>query len=309
VATLGSGDVSLQLPIFEIEFIGQNKFLSGLAPDVRARGTLLMIFIICLLEVQVAFTQEVNWVVVEGKAGKIASNLEKTRRQAIENADKKAVAKALVPGISVEALLVNLRLRGSLLGGIPYGVVVSREILKEGPVQSADNSESFYRVWMRAAVIQKIGGEDSSFDLDATLNQSVFKDGDEMKIQIRSTQSCHLSVYNILEGEKIIQLLPNSLSDQTFLKAFEVYTFPSKDDRKKGLRLKVHLPKNKKAVTESIYILALPYPFKLRPSDIPEGIFGVFDGQTAFMKDLIGEVVNIPSGSRAEALIQYDIYK
>ena len=193
-----------------------------------------MIFILCLLEAQVAFTQEVNWVVVEGKARLIESDLEKTRRQAIKNADKKAVAEALVPSISVEALLVNLRLSGSILGGIPYGVVVSREILKEGPVESAEKSESLYHVWMKAAVLQKTGVEDLSFDIDATMNQSVFKDGDEMEIRIRSTKSCHLSIYNILEGEKIIQLLPNSLSDQTFLKAFEDYSFPTKKDRKKG---------------------------------------------------------------------------
>jgi hypothetical protein len=42
---------------------------------------------------------------------------------------------------------------------------------------------------------------------------------------------------------------------------------------------------------------------------VQEGIFGVFNGKTIFMKDLIREVVGIPLKNRAEALMQYEIRK
>ena len=35
----------------------------------------------------------------------------------------------------------------------------------------------------------------------------------------------------------------------------------------------------------------------------------MFNGQTVFLKDLIREVIGIPLGSRAEAMMQYEIRK
>jgi len=71
----------------------------------------------------------------------------------------------------------------------------------------------------------------------------------------------------------------------------------------------VHLPENKQRVTESIYILALLQPLELKSIRAQEGIFGVFDGNTAFMRDLIREVASIPLAGRAEAFMQYEIRK
>jgi hypothetical protein len=50
-------------------------------------------------------------------------------------------------------------------------------------------------------------------------------------------------------------------------------------------------------------------PFELKSIKVQEGIFGVFNGKTIFMKDLIREVVGIPLKNRAEALMQYEIRK
>lgn len=71
----------------------------------------------------------------------------------------------------------------------------------------------------------------------------------------------------------------------------------------------MHLPQNKTTTTESIYILALTRPFEMKSIQVQEGIFGMFNGQTIFMNDLIREVVSIPLGSRAEVLMQYEIRK
>jgi hypothetical protein len=257
--------------------------------------------------------QEVIWVTVEGTSSLVAGNREKARIQAIEVAERNAVAAALTPRITLETLVVNLRLAGSIVGTIPYGKVVSKEIVEEGPVKPTKKDSATpdlrYRVRIKAGVVQESGSADSSFYLDAAINQSVFKDGDELEIHIRSTRDAYLAIFNILEDNKVIRLLPNYLTPKSFLKADENYTFPGKEDRQKGLRLRLHLPENREMVTEGIYILALPHPFEPTAMDVQEGIFGVFNGQTAFMQDLIGEVVGIPLKSRAEALLQYEIRK
>lgn len=277
------------------------------------RSGLLLLFFIGLIWFRPASARDVAWVTVEGKATVLGSNREKARGLAIRDAERNAVAQALASEITVETLLVNLRLSGSIMGAIPYGKIVQKKILDEGLIQStgedtADQGE-VYLVRMKAGVMRVAEGADPSFYIDAGINQSVFKDGDTLEIHIRSTRNCYLSIFNILEDQKIIQLFPNSLTGNNYLPADKNYAFPDSVDHKKGLNLRVHLPDNKETVTESIYILAVSQPLNLKSVHAQEAIFGVFNGQTAFMKDLIREVVNIPFASRAEDFMQYEIRK
>jgi hypothetical protein len=273
----------------------------------------LLIVLIGLAGVRSPLAQDPIWVTVEGTALVKSGDTKKARDQAVEIAERKAVAEALASGISVETLLVNLRLSGTIVGAIPFGKVVEKQILEEGPVNAQDGKsgsrDSLYRVCIKAGVMRETDGGDPSFNLDAAINQHVFKDGDELQISIRSTKACYFAIFNILEDNKIIRLLPNYLSRKNHLETGEEYVFPGTKDRKKGLKLLVHLPEKKDKVTESVYILALDHPFELKSIKVQEGIFGVFNGRTAFMTDLIREVVGIPLKNRAEALMQYEIRK
>lgn len=286
--------------------------IAGLRKCHRCSGLLMLLFI-GLIWIRPASARDVVWVTVDGKATVTGGNREKARGLAIQDAERNAVARALASEITVETLLVNLRLSGSIMGAIPYGKTVQKKILDEGFIQStgedAADQGDVYRVRMKAGVMRVTEGADPSFNLSAGINQSVFKDGDTLEIHIRSTRNCYLSIFNILEDQKIIQLHPNSLTGNNYLPADKNYTFPGSEDHKKGLDLRVHLPDNKESVTESIYILAVSQPLNLKSVHAQEAIFGVFNGQTAFMQDLIREVVNIPFASRAEDFMQYEIRK
>jgi hypothetical protein len=268
---------------------------------------------IALMEAHALSAQDVVQVTVEATAPLAAGDPTHARKQALETAERKAVAEALAPQITVETLLVNLRLAGTIAGAIPYGRIVTKQILEEGPVETQKGASigqnPLYRVRISAGVVEETSGEDPSFHLDAALNQSIFKDGDELEIHVRATKDCYFTMFNIVEGDKIIRLLPNDLSKKNFLPADTHITFPGTDERRHGLRLQAYLPKHKQSTTESIYILALPHPFELGSIKTQEGIFGVYDGHTAFLKDLIREVVNIPLADRAETLLQYKIRK
>jgi hypothetical protein len=273
----------------------------------------LPIILFSLICIEMLSAQNGIWVTVEGTAPMITGNTKKARKQAIAAAQRSAIAKALTTDISIESLLVNLRLSGGFAEAIPYGRVVTMEILEEGPLQSTNGNtayqEMFYRVRIKACVVRETAGKDSSFNLDATINQSVFKEGDELEIKIRSTKDCYIAIYNILEDSKIIRLYPNYLSSKNFLAAGVDLVFPGSRNSNKGLKLLLHLPKNKEKVTESIYILALTHPFKSNALEVQEGIYGVYNGHTVLMKDLIREVASIPLGNRAEVLMQYEIRK
>jgi len=260
-----------------------------------------------------AWAQDVAWVEAEGMATVIDEDKEKARQAAIEVAERNAVAEALAQGITVDTLIVNLRLSGTILGVIPHGKVISREILDEGLVapveENTDGAKARYRVRIKAGVAQEIGAENSSFSIDAATNKTIYNDGDELEIRVRSSRDCYIAIFNLLEDDKVTRLLPNYLSGTTFVAADKQFVFPSRSDHKKGVRLRVHLPENVVRITESIYILALPDPVKLDYINAQEGFFGEFDGQTAFIQDVIGAVVSIPMENRAEAFIQYTIQK
>lgn len=272
-----------------------------------------MLILIGLPSNQAALAQDLIWVTVEAKAPVVAGDTKKARQQAIMAAERQAVVDALAKGITVETLLINLRLSGNVVGAIPYGKVAQKKILEQEFIKTSGSGSSkqgrSFRLRMKAGVASRTGAEDSAFHLNAAINQSVFKDGDELEIYLRSTKDCYFAIFNILENQKVIRLLPNYLTRINFISANKNFAFPNSKDRKKGFELILHLPKNKTTTTESIYILALMRPFELTSIKAQEGIFGAFNGQTAFMKDLIREVVGIPLESRAEALMQYEIRK
>jgi hypothetical protein len=272
-----------------------------------------VVILIGLLGGRAALARELIWVTAEATAPVVSGDSKKARQQAILAAERQAVAEALAKGISVETLLVNLRLSGSIVGAIPHGKVVEKKILEERLVKAAGgdagNPKQLFRVRIKAGVARDAVNEEPSFHLETAINRSVFKEGDEMQIRIQSTKDCYFAIFNILENQKVIRLLPNYLSRKNFLSTNEKFIFPGSKDRKKGINLIVHLPDKKTTTTESIYILALPRPFELKSIKVQEGIFGVFDGKTVFMKDLIREVVGIPLKNRAEALMQYEIRK
>jgi hypothetical protein len=275
---------------------------------------IVSIFILqCALFVSFLAAQEVTWVTVEGIAPAENISKEEARNRAIENAKQVALDEVIGSNISVETLVVNLRLSGSILGAIPYGKVIGKKILEEGlkeiKKEGSDKPALQYRVKMKAGVAEETIGSDPEFMLDASLNRINFKNGDEMEIHLKPTKECYFSVYNILEDEKILRLIPNRLKEKNFLKANETFSFPDDRDRSRGIKLKVHTPEGKDAVTESIYIVAFKQPVDLQSEKIQEGIFGIYDGQSAFMKDLIKVIVGIPLSERAEQLIQYQIRK
>ena len=257
--------------------------------------------------------RDVQWVIVEGRATMGDTSKEEARNRAIEDAMHKAVEQVVGINISLETILVNLRLSGSIVGVIPYGRVVDKVVIEEGVEPILQKGEAVpslkYRVRMKAGVAEETTGADPYFRLDASLNRSSFKDGDEMLITIKPTKDCYVSVFIILEDEKVLRLIPSRLKEDNFLKANQTFSFPDDDDKIKGIKLRVHMPEKKDAVTETIYILALEQPLKSNADGFQEGIYGIYKGETAFMKDLIKEIVAIPLGKRAEKLMQYQIRK
>ena len=273
----------------------------------------LVVFLTAGLLVRLAVAQDdVTWVTVEGKAAMEQVSKEEARKRAVEDALQRAREKIAGDSISVESLAVNFKLSGGIAASIPYIKVVDKTVLEEGvsnaPKGGASRSETMYRVLLKAGVVEERTGIDPAFQLESSLNRTTFSEGDEMQLRIKSTKDCHVSVFTLMEDGKVLRLLPNRFRSTLFLKAGENFVFPSEKDKKNGVKLVVHLPDNN-AGNEALYVLALNRPFSYNADRFQEGIYGVYDGNTAFMNDLVREIIGIPLKDRAEKLIQYQIKK
>jgi len=273
---------------------------------------LAVVIVFLMLPGLTAANQDIAWVMVEAAAPIVGNNVEQAREAAIEIAEWKAIEEAVVVNISMETLLVNLKLSGSMVGAIPYAEIVESEIIEENDGGQSGNqatSSPMYRIKMKAGVVEKFEGHDPSFQIEAALNRTNFSNGQEMEISLKTTKECFYCIFILLEDQKVLKLIPNQYRTNNFLESNKAYTIPDAGDREKGIVLKVYTPPDKIVAKEAVYVLALQQPFDFDNADIQEGVFGIYNGQTAFIEDLIRQIVGIPLGDRAEQLIQYQISK
>jgi hypothetical protein len=254
---------------------------------------------------------ETDWLTVQGVASFRGAKKSEARRRAIEDARREAIYQALVKDISMEDLFVSLRLSGSIMGAIPCGRVTAAKILTES-VRSVIASRgaapvSEYRVKLQALVSECQADPEAGFRLEANLNKAAFAADDPVALTLSSNQDCFYYVFNILEDEKVLQLVPNRLKSDNHLQAGKSTVFPNRADTVRGIRLIAHTPPRVSRTTEAFYILGLRQPVDFSTTGIQEGFFGQYDGRTAFIKALVRVVATIPFNQRAEQLIRYQI--
>jgi len=257
------------------------------------------------------YSQDAKWVVVEGRAWMENITREEARRLAIADGMRKAVEEVVGVDTLSETLVINFKVGADVIRALPYGKVLDKEIMEEGikeiPKEGKANPVLLYRVKMKSKVLMEEGKVDPSFKITASLNRDFFQPGDDMEIRVSSTRDCYLNIFNILEDERVLILIPNDYRRENFVKANEMFTFPDEADKGKGIRLRIHGVEGRKSIRETIYLLALQRPLKLHAGKYREGIFANYTGKTAFIKELINEIIEIPHTERAEKFIQYQV--
>jgi len=258
--------------------------------------------------------QDSEWVTVEGIAPIENVTKPEARKMAIDNARREAVERVVGVDILSETMVINYNVSGDVIRTIPHGKVIGQEILKEDieliPAKNKGEAPYLaYRVKLRANVIKEKGKTDVFFRLKAELNRNVFKEGDLIEIKVTPSRDCYLSIFNILEDETAIILFPNRFRTNNFVKANTTFIFPGDADRKKGITLEAFVSEGKQKVDEIFHILALKEPLHFDTATFKEGIFGIYDGHSAMVNDLVKNIVGIPLSHRAEKFIQYRITK
>jgi len=231
----------------------------------KLQFTELVIIVFLCVFASPLLAQESEWVTVEGFAP--IENVTKTeaRKLAIDNARREAVEQVVGVDLLSETMVINYNVTGDVIRAIPHGKVIGIEILNEDiDLIPAENKGDVpflaYKVKIRANVAKEIGTTDSFFRLDARANRKVFKEGDLMEIQVTPSKDCYLTIFNVLEDEKVLVLFPNRFNQNNYIKANTQFTFPGNDDRKKGITLEAFLDKGQEKADEMFHVLALKEP-------------------------------------------------
>jgi len=274
----------------------------------------ISLFLLLILLPAAGMTEESPWVTVEGVAPLENTTKNNARQMAINDARRKAVEQVVGVNLLSQTLVINHRTAGDVVCTLPYGKVIDQEIIHEEVETTPAHGKGeapflTYKVKARIQVFKEKGRSDPYFQVSARMNRTEFKHGDDMQIRITPTRDAYIMIFNILEDERVLILYPNRYFQKNFVKAGTTFVFPDVENHREGIRLVATLDGNRSSSNENIYILATREPMVFDTAKYSEGIFGVYDGTSALVCDLVRKTVSIPLSERAEQFLPYRIVR
>jgi len=108
---------------------------------------------------------------------------------------------------------------------------------------------------MRILVAKEQGKADPFFSVKAEINRNVFKAGDQIELRITPTKDAYISVFNILEDETALIIVPNRFRKNNFIRANSTLVFPDENDLKRGITLEAFIGEEKRDTKEMFHII------------------------------------------------------
>lgn len=265
-------------------------------------STILGISIPCIA---LAGTCKAEVYTTKGSAVLLDNNQAQASQRAVQMAGMAAVDLALKQ-IALDSMLSTFHLSGNTMPLIPFIKLESAEILQESisrPKQVDD--PQIYSVEMKTTLCSISIDPKPDFKLTVGLNKPAFTEGDEMQIELRSNYDCQYAIYFITEDQGVLRLIPSQAKENNVLKAGETVSFPSEKDKQRGIHLRAHVAESGRATTETLFALALRETSIKTTEAMDEAIYGLYDGDTAGLQELIRQVAAIPLDHRSEYIVRY----
>jgi hypothetical protein len=240
--------------------------------------------------------------------------IEDVKNEAIGKARSAAIEQVAGIKIQSETILRDFNMQSSFVAALSTGHIVEEKIKKWDvqAVKKDDNSAPvlIYKVILDAKVALEREKIDPSFKIYTSINRTVFKEGDDVLLTVKTTEDCYLTIFAVTQDNKVFLLLPNKYNKNNLIRKDKVFVYPSGNDISRGVCLKAGLlPGNNKA-KEMIRVIATKKPINFSPHVFKEGIgLESFKGNTATLNELIKELVMIPTNERTDAFVAYEIVR
>lgn len=275
----------------------------------RIGGFLLTVFSVLIWLPSTMHGQDTtSW--VWGEGGCAAANLtpEQARQRAIDSALRDAIEKKCGIEVSSQTVVQNFMVSADIIESIHHGLVPEYRIEKiwREDFRTAPDApfQDLIKVRLRARVVCEDSPADPEFAIRAEINRNAFQDGDKLELSVTPTKASYLTVLNIMSDGQIAQIYPLKSFPQREIAANSVWYYPQP--------LMVRMPKGKKKVHESIYIIATKVPFRIFMD--PRGAATEYIGEylvwkrpVALWKDVVRALMTVPRDQRTATVLTYSI--
>lgn len=250
-----------------------------------------------------------GWFEVTGTA--VIQNItpEEAEEKAIRNACRDAIQYYCGVEISERSLDIQAARHGkvildhfsSLISQTTQGIILEKHLLQN---EIRTDGKNFVKlVVLKVQVGKQESKKDPYFHLTAHLNKDSdpFKDGEKLELTAQSSKDCYITVLNICSDDAVYVLFPNQYRDNNFLKAGDIFTLPSKEDKMMGLSFPVTLANGKKNDIEMIKVLATKEDISL----IESHAYSPYGTYKMALNKLVNWLIQIPRSEIEEVDLQY----
>lgn len=254
------------------------------------------------------------WVIAEAIV-QLADDMtvQEARSRSRNEARRKAIEKAVGIFVKGKTVVYNYVLAEDLVQSIVRGIITDEQVLEEGVRevgQQSNERATLYATKLKARVRPVQAERKAEFSLKVVLNQTVFREGEEVEIRVSSGHDVYLHLFSVGQDDAVTVLFPNRFAQDTLIRAEQQFVFPDDSQRAMGIRLRVFPPAGAKRAMERIKVIATRKKRDLIKAKFREGIFQVYEGKdTGLVTDLLRELAFLEDADWAEATVPYEVYK
>jgi Domain of unknown function (DUF4384) len=256
-----------------------------------------------------ASSQE-SWFIGEGSVpfGE-DTTLGEAKARSRDHARRAAVEQAVGTFVESQTTVYNFQLAEDLIKATARGIIVEERIVEEGVRRvELDGVQVglIYATKLRARVKRVHAERTKDLVIKASVNKSVFFDGEEMEVHLTPSRPVYVHIFAIDQEDSVTVLLPNRFVPSNLVQA--PFVFPSEAHKTMGLRLRVFSPKASKRSVERLKIIATTKDVDLVKNKFSEALFRVYPGQhNGLAMELLKELSLLEDSEWAEATVAYEV--
>ena len=117
--------------------------------------------------------------------------------------------------------------------------IITKEIIEKDSLKDL-GSENGYELQLicNFYVVPVEGNRDPGFVINANLANNMLNDGDELIINLKSSKSCYVYMFNLMADNNVMMIYPNEYMEDNYIKSENNITVPD-DEIRKYLKFRV----------------------------------------------------------------------
>jgi hypothetical protein len=171
-----------------------------------------------------------------------------------------------------------------------------------------DRTGLMYVTKLRARIKPVRGEHKGDIAVKASLNKSIFTDGEEMEIRTSVNRDVYLHIFSIGQDDSVTVIFPNKHENGNLIPAHKDFIFPTEFHKASGIELRVFSAKTSQTSIERIKVIATTQKIDLIKGKFPEGIFRVYSGRDmGLVTEFLKELAMLDERDWAEATVGYEV--